>query len=279
MENSIKKISRAKLAVEAPAGSSKTVGALTNGIAILRFLARVDEPVGMTRVARELDLNPSTSFNLLKTMVQERLVTFDPGNKTYSLGLGFVELARNSLEKANYPRLVRPHLEELAASYALTATLWQRSGEDRIVLVERVDSDHALRVYMTIGQRLPLYIAALGRVMAAYTGLSRSELRQKFAELRWQNSPSFEDYLRDIESVHTKGYAVDKDNFVRGVTTISAPIFTDGDIPTLAISAVGFTAQLSDAVVHEIGQYLQEASLRISGAFAGGAAKREPRRS
>ncbi len=267
MENTTKKKPKAKEAADVFAGSSKTVGALTSGLAILRFLARVEGSVGMTQVARELGLNPSTCFNLLKTMVHERLVTFDPASKTYALGLGFIELAHNALEKAHYSRLVRPHLEELASAYAVTATLWQRSGEERVVLVGRVDSDHALRVHMSIGQRLPLYIAALGRVMAAHSGLSRSELRQKFNELKWQNPPSFETYLSDIEATRERGYAVDIDRYVRGVTTISAPIFTEPGMPSMAISAVGFTAQISDTVVSEIGRYLSETSQRISAAF------------
>jgi len=267
MENTAKKISKAKKTLDVSTASSKTVGALTSGLAILRFLARVEGSVGMTQVARELGLNPSTCFNLLKTMVHERLVTFDPVNKTYSLGLGFIELANNALEKAQYSRLVRPYLEELASAYAVTATLWQRSGNDRVVLVGRVDSDHALRVHMSIGQRLPLYIAALGRVMAAHSGLNRSELRQKFNELKWQNPPSFETYLGEIEATRQQGYAVDIDRYVRGVTTISAPIFTEPGMPSMAISAVSFTAQISDGVVAEIGQYLSETAQRISAAF------------
>ncbi|MBP7568356.1 MAG: helix-turn-helix domain-containing protein, partial [Burkholderiaceae bacterium] len=81
---------------EAP--PDKLVGALVSGLSVLRYLAASGSPVGVTRIARELELNASTCFNLLKTLVHEGLVTFDDDTKTYAIGIGLVELARGALE-------------------------------------------------------------------------------------------------------------------------------------------------------------------------------------
>jgi DNA-binding IclR family transcriptional regulator len=247
----------------------KLVGALTSGLSILRYLSRVDAPVGVTQVARDLELNTSTCFNLLKTLVHERLVTFQPATKTYVLGLGFVELAKQTLEKASFARMIRPHLEALVSEYSITTTLWQRSGDDRVVLIDRADCDSAIRVHMTIGQRLPTYIAALGRAMAASSGLSRGELRQRFTRLRWQNAPSFDEYYAEVEDAADKGYAVDVDRYVRGVTTISAPIYTGESRATMAISAIGFTGQFSGSMIEDIGNDLRHRAESISVSLTG----------
>ena len=100
----------------------KLVGALSSGLKILRYLAHASTPHGVTRSAKDLGLNASTCFNLLKTLVHERLVTFDESTKTYSMSLGLVELAKGSLEKASYVRLMRPHLQELAERHNITTT-------------------------------------------------------------------------------------------------------------------------------------------------------------
>ena len=63
----------------------KLVGALSSGLKILRYLASSSTPIGVTRIAKDLELNASTCFNLLKTLVHERLVTFDESTKTYSM--------------------------------------------------------------------------------------------------------------------------------------------------------------------------------------------------
>lgn len=253
--------------------SEKKVGALSAGLSILRHLASVSGPLGVTRIARDLSLNSSTCFNLLKTLVHERLVTFDEATKTYRMGLGLVELAKGSLEQASYARLLRPHLEEIAGRHRVTATLWQRTSNDRVVMADLADSGSAIRVHMSIGQRLPMYIAALGRCMAAYSTLSTAELRTQLSSLRWEDGPSFEAYMRDVEQVRRTGYAMDEGHFVKGITTVSSPILDEHRSPLMAISAVGFSAQFTPSAIQSLGEDLRErcreASLSISGGKVG----------
>ncbi|MFA7665526.1 MAG: IclR family transcriptional regulator [Burkholderiaceae bacterium] len=247
----------------------KLVGALVNGLAILRYLCAATGPVGVTRVARDLDLNPSTCFNLLKTLVHDKLVRFDPATKSYTIGLGLVALAKGALEHSSWIRLVRPHLEQIAARHGVTTTLWQRTDDDRVLLVDRADAVGTLRVHMSIGQRLPMYIAALGRCMAAHSGLDPAELRARLTSLRWENAPSFEEYLADVAEVRKRGYAVDIGHYVRGVTTVSAPVLDVTGRPIMAVSAVGFSAQLDETAVQALGTDLRLRVAEISGAISG----------
>lgn len=251
----------------------KLVGALSGGLAILRYLGRSGTGVGVSQVARELKLNPSTCFNLLKTLVHEELAVFDRDNKSYALGLGLVELAKGALEQASYTRLVRPHLDAIASKHRVTATLWQRVGDERVVLVDRADNDAAIRVHMNIGQRLPLFIAALGRCMAAHSGLPRAALKKRFAALRWEDAPSFETYWNEVEAARTKGYATDAGHYVKGVTTVSAPILDGAGQPVMAISAVGFSGQLTGAKLKALGEDLRRRSAQASRALCGGAGR------
>lgn len=251
----------------------KLVGALASGLKLLRYLARAPSPLGVSQLARELKLNPSTCFNLLRTLVHEGLVDFNPLSKTYSVGLGFVELARGSLEHASYARLVRPHLEAIASRHRVTATLWQRVGEDRVVLVDRADNDAAIRVHMNIGQRLPMFIAALGRCMAAHAGLPQAALRRHFNALRWQDAPSFETYSKEVEQARARGYAVDEGHYVRGVTTVSSAILDASGRPVMAISAVGFSAQFKAGELKTLCEDVRERARQVSQALAGGPAR------
>ena len=47
----------------------KLVGALVGGLRVLRYLSAAPSGVGVTRVARDLQLNSSTCYNFLKTLV------------------------------------------------------------------------------------------------------------------------------------------------------------------------------------------------------------------
>ena len=57
--------------------SEKTVGALVAGLKVLRYMSKVEEPVGVSRVARDLSISPSTCFSLLRTLVSEELLNFN----------------------------------------------------------------------------------------------------------------------------------------------------------------------------------------------------------
>lgn len=252
----------------------KLVGALSSGLKVLRYLARSPSPVGVSRIAKDTEINASTCFNLLKTLVHERLISFDEATKTYSLGLGLVEMAKGSLEKASYARLLHPHLREIADRHNVTATLWQRAPQERVVLVDLAESSSAIRIHMSIGQRLPMYIAALGRCMAAHSGLSTLELRTKLSALRWQDGPSFETYMREVEGVRQHGYAIDHGNYERGVLTVSSPVLDAQSRPQLAVSAVGFATQFTDSSLNALCEDLRERCREATQALSGGVVKK-----
>ena len=248
----------------------KLVGALSSGLKVLRYLASASTPLGVSRIAKDLELNASTCFNLLKTLVHERLVNFNETTKTYSIGLGLVELAKGSLEKASYARLMRPHLQELAERHNITTTLWQCSRNDRVVLVDLAECGAPLRIHMSIGQRLPMYIAALGRCMAAHSGLSTIELRRKLSALRWEDGPSFETYMREVEAVRQNGYAVDHGNYAKSVLTVSSPILDAQQRPLMAVSAVGFITQFTPTSLQALCEDLRERCREATSDLSGG---------
>lgn len=231
-------------------------------------------PLGVSQIARDLGLNPSTCFNLLKTLVHERLVVFDDRTKTYSLGLGFVEMAKGSLEQASFARLARPHLDAIAAEFRVTMTLWHRAGRDRVVLVERADNDDAMRVHMSIGQRLPALIGALGRCIAAFDSMNETEIRARFKALRWQDPPEIETYLAEVKAARTHGYAIDMDRYVRGVITVSAPVLDEAARPIMALSAIGFSGQFTPVRLEALAQSVKGHAHALSDAITGGAERK-----
>jgi len=250
--------------------SEKLVGALVGGLRILRYLSASAPPMGVTRIARDLQMNSSTCFHMLKTLVHEGLANFDEETKTYSVALGLVELAKGVLEQGSYVRLARPILEDVARSHGVTMTLWQRTRGERVVLVDRADSDGSVRVHLSVGQRLPMYIAALGRCMAASSGLSKQELKIRFDELRWDEKPSFSEYMTGVEDAREKGYAIDAGHYVKGVSTASAAVLDEFGQPIMAISAVGFSAKLNGPTLITLGEYLRDRAADLTRAISGG---------
>jgi len=253
-------------AAPAPA---KLVGALAAGIAVLRHLSRSSTPVGVSRIARDLSLNASTCFNLLRTLVHEGLVHFDETTKTYSLGLGAVALARGALDRTSLPRLLQPQLAALAATHSVTVLLWQRTPDDRLVLVHVAESPDAIRVQLSVGARLPLYAGASGRCMAAFGNASRAAIRRGVEAVRWDDPPSFDAYWASLAAVRERGHAIDEGHYRRGATVVAAPVLDRTGTPMLAIGCATFSAQLDAGALRALTDALGLLAARATEALAG----------
>ncbi|CAO3436795.1 IclR family transcriptional regulator [Azospirillum doebereinerae] len=250
-------------------GAGKPVGAVVSALAILRYLASQDGAVSSIQTARALGLNPSTCFNILKTLVAERVVQFEEAGKAYRLGAGLVELAGSALDQVGYTRLIHPELERLAGAWQTPMTAWLRVSDTRVMLVDRAETSSTIQIHMRIGHRLPLLVGALGRCMAAHAGFSTDEMRRHYAAIRQDSPPPFERFLAEVEEARAAGYAVDRDGFTRGVTTVSSPILDAEGTPFLALSAVGLTAQFSDERVAAMAADLRDTTRRIGRQLAG----------
>jgi DNA-binding IclR family transcriptional regulator len=246
---------------------SKPVNALARGIAILRYLEAREEPVGVVHIARDLGINTSTCFNLLRTLVHERLVVFDSANKKYAPGLGLLELAHGVLKHGGHVRLVHPRLEYIADRYSVTVMLWQLVSPSRALLVDLAESPTPIRVHMSVGQRLPSLIGALGRCFAAHLGLPKARLREMFKELRWQNPPTFKQYWSEVEQARRDGFAVDIGRYNKNFTTVGAAILGPDGVATMAISAIAFSNDLDQARVLHLASDLRAAADDVSRAL------------
>lgn len=244
--------------------SEKLVGALVSGLAVLRYLQRSRTPVGVTQVARDLHINPSTCFNLLRTLVHEGLANFDPVTKTYTLSLGIVALAQGALDREHHIRILHPELERIAIRFGVAMNLWQVVEDDRVVLVDRAEPASAIQISMRIGQRLPMLVGAFGRCFAASGDFSRSELKKRYARIRLAQPIDFDDWMKEVEVVRNQGFAVDIGNFSPGITTVSALIRETNRPPRLAVSAIGIGAQLTPSKIEELSSEILALTTRAS---------------
>jgi DNA-binding IclR family transcriptional regulator len=255
-----------------PLQNARSVGAVVHALRILRHLASQGTPSGVSAISRATGVNTSTCFNILRTLTAERLVVFDPDTKSYRLGFGVVELAIGLLG-ANHGDLIRPELERLSLNYGALMCLWHITDNERIVLADRVYASTSVRVDMHVGTRLPSLIGAVGRCVAAARNFEENELRRRFAGLRWQNPPSFEDYQSDVRQATREGYARDVGNLFIGVDIVASLVVDHTGRPRYGLSGIAIGGQVSNDAMTRLGLQLHEVGRRIGQAlFASGRA-------
>jgi DNA-binding IclR family transcriptional regulator len=226
------------------ATGGKFVGAVENAVVILRYLAHASGPLGVAPIARETGLNVSTTFNILRTLTKEGLVVFDTRTKSYRIGLGVLEVSAPLLGTAQAD-LIHPELERLSAESRSLIGLWKITPANRIVLVDRVVGANTVRVDISIGSRLPAFVGAVGRCVAATRDLPRDELLEQFRPLRWQDPPSFDTYAAEVREAVELGYAFDLQQLFRGVDIAAAVIRDHTGAARFGISAIVIAGQMT----------------------------------
>ena len=93
-------------------GASVTVKPVANAIRILRHLSQSGAPERSVDIARRLSINPSTCFNILRTLFMEDVIDFNPMSKRYSAGLGLARLVGQLVTQGQRVQLVKPLLQD-----------------------------------------------------------------------------------------------------------------------------------------------------------------------
>lgn len=258
---------RGEIAVRGERG--RDVGAVSHAVQILRVLSSAQGAHGVTVIARESGVSPSTCFNILRTLVRARFVAFDGRDKTYRLGLGVAELALGLVGIAQAD-LIRPELERLALNYEMLLALWQVTDDRHLVLLDRAYGDAAVRVEMRPRLRLPMLAGAVGRAAAAILDLPDAELRRRFATLRWESPPAFRAYAEEVAEGRKRGWSEDRGQLYRGIVSVAAVAADRERRPRFGFSAIGIVGRHDGETLTRVGLELRDVAQLVEQALFSG---------
>jgi DNA-binding IclR family transcriptional regulator len=197
-------------------------------LALLEALAAEPGPVGVSALARQTNEVRGTTHQRLQTLVASGWV--EPvGDGKYRLTLRAMEVGNAVLEQADLGSRVLPTLTSLAGQTGETSSLAVLDHEAALI-IQRVAADHALRVDIKAGTRMPLEPSASGRVLVSFCNYDELlQLRRARITLPSQAI---------IEQVRAVGYASQHDEYIAGMSSAAVPIqSTKLGLVALAITA------------------------------------------
>jgi DNA-binding IclR family transcriptional regulator len=244
-------------------GNASRAPAVNRAIGILRVLARGNTPLTLNSIARELGIVPSTCLHVLRALEEEGFVSADPVDKRYSIGLGLVTLARDSLNHGIPTRLIKHELDRIAGEFGVTSIATQIDRDERMVVIALSHGSATFATHFDIGRRFPAYMGATGLCVAAHSGLAPAALKQRFDKVVWGAPPTFEQWLEQVETTRREGVGVDRGQYVPGYTIMSSPILEHGHM-TRSLACVAATGQLQPAQFDALKSALKSAGLRLS---------------
>lgn len=228
----------------------------------LEVLCRADEPVGVTRLARELALNKSNAHRILGTLLALGYVR-RAGTAGYAPSLKLWELGASVRVHNDLGRIAKPYLPDLSARTGETVLVAVLDGSESLYL-EKQESAHPVRIAATVGQRLPGYCSATGRVLLAHDpDVERLIPTIKLVRYAANTITSAKELRAALQKVREQGYALSVEEYMAGVCGLAVPIRgASGDV----VAALGLTALkqgLTDARLKRLIAALREAAEAI----------------
>lgn len=243
--------------------SNDSPSPLLNGLRVLETFS-VEEPLqGVSEIARKVDLHKSSVSRILSTLQKAGYVDRDPDSGRYLLGTGLLGLAGPLLAVLDVRRVSYPILEQLARKTGETAALTVWNGHETVI-VEQVPSPHQVKHTASLGTRYETLASASVQVFLADLPAedARTVVESPRAEDGWQVGT--EDYLRSLDIVRSRGYAVNYGNTSPEEMGVAAPVWDHRGVLVAAVMLSAPKFRIDPEQVHKLALDVTEAGLNIS---------------
>lgn len=245
-----------------PEGNS----AVERAARLLRMLGRGRPSRGhaLTELTSEAGLHKTTALRLLRSLERTGLVDRSSDGR-FRVGLQLIELASAYLGDLDLVQQARPVLGDLVAATGETVHLGILAGTE-IVYVDKVESDHSLRMVSRVGSRNPVHCTALGKSILAHAGEEYlTALAATGLERRTSNTLVDLEALRaDLVEIRARGYAVDREENKLGLRCIGAEVRDHQRCVVGAISISGPSVRIDDASLARLGPLVRRAADQIA---------------
>jgi len=237
---------------------------LIKGLVLLETLAASPQPRGVSELARELGLQKSNVFRILKTLSSCGYIRQQALSGRYECTLKIWELGVRIRERLDVVAVARVHLTSLAELSGETIHLSILDGAD-VIYLDKIDSLQPVRAYSQVGGRAPAYCVATGKAMLAFTESSLlADLTGKLASFTSRTLTSRVALARELDKIRETGFAVNRGEWRSSVGGIAAPIFDGTGAAVAAIGVSGPVERLGPARLRVLAPWVMTAAQQVS---------------
>ena len=228
---------------------------------VLEALSDGANPMGVTEVAKRVNLGKSTVHRILASLMRVRFVRMDPATHQYTLGYGLLQLTSGVLSGSEVSMFALPHLRDLRRQTQETVTLNLRDNDQRVV-VERLDTSHEIRYVAEIGWPLPLHVGAGGKAILAF--MDEAEVLGIVEDANLSTG-RIRKLTRELREIRSAGTAYTLGERLPGAGSISAPVFDHEGAPIASVNVLSLESRLNVGTVRKFRRLVRAAAMAVSG--------------
>ncbi len=218
---------------------------VANAILVLDELAVLKEAT-FTEIVNNCNLNKASAKRILVTLLAEGVIDYDSTKRLYKLGMKVLKWGRVVVDFFELGPAGRRILERLRNDTNETVFIVERRQYHH-VCIEKYESHNKMRICSDIGVALPLTYGP-GKLILAFMETEELEeyLQQQMFQYTDHTVTKKEEVISQLAEIHQRGYFIDMQEFIDGITGISAPLFNYRNKIIGAVSLVAPLQRLSE---------------------------------
>lgn len=225
---------------------------IIRALSVLRLLASTPSGLTLGELAAQLGLPIASAHRVVGVLEQERFVSRSPTNRRYFVGPAVREMLQPDMQQS---LLVQPPAALVDAS--------QRTGEtvflsemvgNKVVCLALAESRHPLRLFVRVGQEMPLNAAAAARVLLAWrdVNLTRRLLASQRLVAFTKDTPvDVEEVIAHLQAVRARGYDVCESELDTNVWAVAAPVRSSVGEVVASLTLAAPVVRVADEAVRD----------------------------
>lgn len=221
-------------------------GTVGKAFVVLDQVAAFARPVRFGELLAQSAFPKATLYRLLQTLTEQGMVSYEPSDQTYRLGMRLVRLAHSAWNQASLAPIARPHLDHLSAALGETVHLAQLDAA-QVLYVDKRNARKPVAMFAQTGKVGPAYCTGVGKAMLAFLDdatLAKAVTQQSFHRFTDTTLTSAAALYEALETIRHEGCAFDKEEHESGIICVAAPILNEHQRPLGAVSVTGPTSRV-----------------------------------
>lgn len=237
----------------------QTIRSVERALDVLLCFAGEPEGLGVTQIADKVNLYKSTVHRILAALEAKGFVRQDTSTGRYHLGLKSLELASVYLTSGDVPAVAYPEMLLLRDRAEETVSLYVRDGGER-VRVQRAEGPLTVRRVVNLGERLPLYLGASGKVLLAWApDPERAVLLDQILPAAFDRAG----LEHSLNEALRQGWASSLEERERGVASVAAPVLDRLGRCVAALAISGPVSRFDPESTERMGRLVAESARAV----------------
>jgi len=242
------------------------VKSVSRALDIIHIISSHKDGLGVTDISKQMDINKSSVFRILATLVQYGYVEQDQETSRYKLGYAFLDLSAKLLDSIDLRAEAKPFLKELETltNEVIHLVVYDR---DEVVYIEKLEGNETLRMHSKVGRRAPMHCTGVGKAILSHLSANVvfDILDSKGMHEHTEHTITDKDaFFRELTKVRKQGYALDLEENEIGISCIAVPIFNHLGHVIAAASVSGPSTRMTEERLAKLRKLMIETGNKIS---------------